>query len=85
MSIRQAGRGMEPEGLRRDFGGRVAFCGGVDAQRLLVRGTPGQVEEKVRELRRIFPTGLIISPSHEAILPDIPPPNIEAMFRAAHA
>ncbi len=83
--IQALARGMEPEGLRRDFGGSVAFCGGVDAQRLLVRGTPGQVEEKVRELRRIFPTGLIISPSHEAILPDIPPPNIEAMFRAAHA
>jgi uroporphyrinogen decarboxylase len=28
----------------------------------------------------IFPTGLILSPSHEAILPDIPPANIEAIF-----
>ena len=82
--IQALARGMEPEGLKRDFGGSVAFCGGVDAQHLLVSGTPGQVEEKVRALRRIFPTGLIISPSHEAILPDIPPSNIEAMYRAAH-
>jgi uroporphyrinogen decarboxylase len=34
-------------------------------------------------LRRIFPTGLIISPSHEAILPDIPPENIAALFGTA--
>jgi len=74
---------MQPAGLRQDFGDNVAFCGGVDAQELLVRGNPQEVEQAVCELRRTFPTGLIISPSHEAILPDTPPPNIEAMFRAA--
>jgi uroporphyrinogen decarboxylase len=45
-----------------------------------VNGTTEEVRRKVRELRRIFPTGLIISPSHEAILPDIPPANIQALF-----
>jgi len=83
--IQALAKGMEPEGLKRDFGDRVAFCGGVDAQELMVRGTPEQVEQAVYKLRRIFPTGLIISPSHEAILPDTPPANIEAMFRAARA
>jgi len=33
-------------------------------------------------LRDIFPTGLVISPSHEAILPDIGPAKIEALFAA---
>ena len=37
-------------------------------------------DETVNELRKIFLTGLIISPSHEAILPDIPPENIAALF-----
>ena len=37
----------------------------------------------MRDLRRLFPTGLIISPSHEAILPDIAPENMAAMFEAA--
>ncbi|NLT04519.1 MAG: methyltransferase [Bacteroidales bacterium] len=74
---------MEPERLKADFGDRVAFCGGVDAQYLLVKGQPADVTAKVEELRRIFPTGLILSPSHEAILPDIPPANIEALFKAA--
>jgi uroporphyrinogen decarboxylase len=48
----------------------------------LVNGTPEQVAAKVKELKNLFPTGLIISPSHEAILPDIPPANVEALFKA---
>ena len=41
------------------------------------------VRNKVKELREIFPTGLIISPSHEAIMPDVPPENIHALFEEA--
>lgn len=82
--IQALAAGMDAEGLRRDFGDQVAFCGGVDAQQLLVNGTPEEVAARVRELRRVFPTGLILSPSHEAILPDIPPANVEALFTAAH-
>lgn len=81
--IQALAKGMQPAGLRQDFGDKVSFCGGVDAQELLVNGSSEQVEQYVFELRRTFPTGLIISPSHEAILPDTPPQNIEAMFRAA--
>lgn len=73
---------MDAEHLRDSFGGRVSFCGGVDAQELLVNGAAGQVARRVAELRALFPTGLVISPSHEAILPDVPPANIEALFRA---
>ena len=40
------------------------------------------VRGKVAELRSIFPTGLVLSPSHEAILPDIPPANIRALFES---
>ena len=75
---------MEPQRLKTDFGSRVAFCGGVDAQNLLVNGQASEVAAKVQELRRIFPTGLILSPSHEAILPDISPANIRALFETAH-
>ena len=73
---------MQPDRLRRDFGDRVAFCGGVDAQELLVNGTPAEVAAEVERLRGLFPTGLVVSPSHEAILPDIDPANIEALFAA---
>ena len=73
---------MDAPNLKKHFVGKVAFCGGVDAQNLLVNGKPEEVTKKVMELKEQFPTGLIISPSHEAILPDISPANIEALFNA---
>lgn len=77
--------GMDAGRLSERFAGRASFCGGVDAQHLLVHGSPAEVGAEVRRLRRLFPTGLVVSPSHEAILPDIPPANIEALFAAATA
>lgn len=76
---------MDAVTLKENFEGKAVFCGGVDAQHLLVNGTPEMVTRKVKELKQLFPTGLIISPSHEAILPDIPPANIEALFNALKA
>jgi len=73
---------MDAPNLKKHFYGKTAFCGGVDAQYLLVEGTPDDVTRKVAELKELFPAGLIISPSHEAILPDIPPANIQALFNA---
>ena len=80
--VQALAKDMDAPNLKKHFDGRVAFCGGVDAQQLLVNGTPEQVIQKVLELKEIFPTGLVISPSHEAILPDIPPENIKALFDA---
>lgn len=80
--IQALARGMEPQTLKGKFGGIISFCGGVDAQNLLVCGSPEEIIRKVKELKEIFPTGLIISPSHEAILPDVPPQNIQAIYKA---
>jgi uroporphyrinogen decarboxylase len=80
--IQALATGMDPQSLKDEFGGKTSFCGGVDAQDLLVNGSPEQVRAKVLELKDIFPTGLIISPSHEAILPDIHPANIKSLFDA---
>ena len=71
---------MDIDHLKHHFYGAIAFCGGIDAQYLLVKGTPGQVAGRVQKVMEVFPTGLIISPSDEAILPDVPPVNIEALF-----
>ena len=78
--IQAKAAGMAPGELRARYGAAVSFCGGVDTQELLPNGSPAQVAEAVKCLRELFPTGLIISPSHEALLPDVPPANIEAMF-----
>ena len=83
--IQALAKNMSAARLKQDFGGKISFCGGVDAQRLLVFGTPRQIADKVHELKTLFPTGLVISPSHEAILPDINPANVEALFTAVAA
>jgi uroporphyrinogen decarboxylase len=77
-----AGR-MDAERLSREFAGKVAFVGGVDTQRLLVEATPAQVKNEVRRLRSLFGPFWIVSPSHEALLPNVPPQNVAAMAEAA--
>lgn len=74
---------MDAETLARDFRGKVAFIGGIDTQRLLVHGTPDQVKEDVRRVKRLLGPSLVVSPSHEAILPNVPPENVIAMAEAA--
>jgi uroporphyrinogen decarboxylase len=76
-------RNMDAETLARDFKGKIAFLGGVDTQRVLNHGTPEEVKVEVRRVKRILGPDLIISPSHEAILPDVPPRNVAAMAEAA--
>jgi uroporphyrinogen decarboxylase len=83
--IQALAKRMEARRLRDSFGDQTSFVGGVDVQHLLVRGTPDAIRAKVAELRAIFPTGLVISPSHEAILPDVPPANIDTMFQAINS
>jgi uroporphyrinogen decarboxylase len=76
--------GMEPAKLKHAFGDRIAFVGGVDAQYNLVQEKPEVIYQEVLNLKEIFPTGLVISPSHEAVLPDVKPANIEALFNAVN-
>ncbi len=76
-------RDMDAETLARDFGGKIAFFGGIDTQDLLVNGTPLQVKQEVRRVKRILGPHLIVSPSHEALLPNVPPQNVAAMAEAA--
>jgi uroporphyrinogen decarboxylase len=76
---------MDANTLARDFGGRIAFLGGIDTQELLVNGSPEDVRADVRRVRQILGPNVIISPSHEALLPNVPPANIQAMAAAAVA
>lgn len=74
---------MDAETLARDFGGRIAFMGGIDTQHLLVHGTPEDVKKDVRRVKTLLGPRLIVSPSHEALLANVPPQNLEAMAEAA--
>ncbi len=76
---------MEAARLKENFGNKVSFVGGIDVQHLLVHGSAEEIRNKVKELKQLFPTGLVFSPSHEAVLPDIPPSNIEILFNAINS
>ena len=70
--------------LKREFGSRLTFCGGVDTQRVLPYGTPDEVRAEVR--RRICdlaPGGGYIFAAVHSIQPDVPPENLCAMFDEA--
>ena len=77
-------RGMDAEGLKRDFGKDLAFWGGgCDTQRILPCGTPDEVRAHVREQVRIMsPGGGFIFQQVHNILANVPPENIIAMYGA---
>jgi uroporphyrinogen decarboxylase len=78
--------GMEPAGLKRDFGSRLTFWGGgCDTRKMLNNGTPAQIREHVRRLTDIWRHGggFVFQQVHN-ILGDVPPANVVAMFDAVH-
>jgi uroporphyrinogen decarboxylase len=62
---------------------RLAFLGGIDAQAFFVNASPEQIEEEVARVRGLLGPNIVISPSHEEILPNVPAANVLAMSRAA--
>ncbi len=81
--IQPGSAGMEAEGLKRDFGGRLCLYGGVDTQELLPCGTAEQVHEATTALIRTMSKdgGYILSPAH-CFIEDVPVQNIEALYKA---
>lgn len=61
----------------------LAFVGGIDAQSFFVNATVEQIREEVHRVRDTLGPNIVISPSHEEILPNVPPRNVLAMSRAA--
>jgi uroporphyrinogen decarboxylase len=76
--------GMEMEGLKRDFGSKLCFYGGVDNQKVLPFGTVDDVRREVRDcLRALSPNGgYILAPCHN-VQPVSPMENVVAMFETA--
>ncbi|MGI6208736.1 MAG: uroporphyrinogen decarboxylase family protein [Anaerolineae bacterium] len=79
-------RGMEREGLKRDFGDRIAFHGAMDNQYTLAFGSEEEVRQEVRDNIRILGEGggFILGPCHN-IQPVTPPERIVAMYEEAYA
>jgi len=78
-------QGMDPEGLKRDFGKDLCFFGGVDLQETLCRGTTQQVADEVKRLIDILGKdgGYVLGPGHTYIQIDAPLENIFTMYDTA--
>jgi uroporphyrinogen decarboxylase len=81
--VQTSASGMDPAALKLQFGHDLAFWGGVDSQKVLPFGTPGQVRAEVKRIQdALGPSGLVVGSCHN-IQPDVPPQNVEALFQAA--
>ena len=78
--------GMDREGLKRDFGDRLVFHGGVDNQQTLAFGSVEDVRQEVLDNLRILGAGggYILAPCHN-IQVVTPPENIVAMYETGYA
>jgi uroporphyrinogen decarboxylase len=77
--------GMDREGLKRDFGSKVVFHGGVDNQYTLPFGTVAEVRQEVADNLRILGAGggYILAPCHNIQVVS-PVENIVAMYETGY-
>jgi len=69
--------------LKARWGDRMTFCGGIDTQRILPRGTPDEVREEVRRVIGILaPGGGYMVSSVHTVMNDVPAENVLAMVEA---
>jgi uroporphyrinogen decarboxylase len=78
--------GMNPERLKREFGGALCFWGGVDTQKIMPYGSPDDVAVEVRRrLKDLGRGGGYVLASVHNIQAEVPPANVVAMFDTALA
>jgi len=76
--------GMEPYQLKKDFGKDIVFWGGgVDTQKILARGTPGEVSDDVaKNIDALAPGGGFVFAAVHNIQSEVPPQNIISMVES---
>lgn len=79
--IQAQAAGMSADDLRQ-YRDDISFVGGIDAQSFFVNATPQQIKDEVYRVYDTLGPSIVISPSHEAILPNVPPENVQAMAEA---
>ena len=73
--------GMDPEGLKADFGDRLTYCGMISTQETLPHGTVEQCRAEARHRIDVIARGggYIFAPAH-CIQPDTPIENVLAIY-----
>ena len=78
-----AGKMADLEGLKREYGKDLVFCGAVDTQHILPHGTPEEVRQEMKRVIDILGQdgGYMVASVH-TIMNEVPPENILAMVDA---
>jgi uroporphyrinogen decarboxylase len=77
---------MDAARIRRKFGPRLALWGTVGWQTSFAYGSPGEIEQEVKErIETLGRAGLILSPAYDVEEPDVPWENIAAFLGASAA
>ncbi|MDW7659543.1 MAG: uroporphyrinogen decarboxylase family protein [Bacillota bacterium] len=84
--IQHNARGMDCAMLKREYGDRLAFWGGIDTNYALPRGSVADVHAEVKKRIQLLAPGggYILNPVHN-VQPDVPPENLMAMIEACRA
>jgi uroporphyrinogen decarboxylase len=77
-------QGMALADLKTKFGRKIVFNGGIDAQKIVLEGTPALIREKTRETLAFMKPGggYVAGPSHDCIVSETPVENVVALFDA---
>jgi uroporphyrinogen decarboxylase len=81
--IQPLARDMQPNKLKKNFGDKLSFLGGIDVQKILPFGSISDVENHVKKIIKILAPGggFILRP--KSFQKDIPPENIDTMYKTA--
>lgn len=82
--IQTSARQMEPAVLKKEFGDSITFWGGgCNTRTVLNRSTPQEVYDYTyRTIETFAPNGGFVFNQEHNIMPDVPPENIVAMYKA---
>lgn len=82
-SVQPEARGMNPYGLKKRWGDKLVFWGGLGTQSTIPFGTPAQIHAEVKRLCREMGKGggYILAPA-KALQPETPTENAVAVFEA---
>jgi uroporphyrinogen decarboxylase len=82
-SVQPEAAGMNPYDLKRKWGDKIAFWGCLGSQSTIPRGTPDEIHDEVRRLRREMGRGggFILAPA-KSLQPETPRENAVAVVEA---
>jgi uroporphyrinogen decarboxylase len=82
-SVQPEAAGMNPYELKRKWGDKITFFGGLGSQSIIPFGTPAEIRREVRRLRTEMGRdgGYILAPA-KALQPETPTENAAAVFEA---